>query len=134
LELAEIGDEDESVLAEIANGLRLGGEGIEVVVGWLDFNDATLGVAEQFGLGGATLAFGLREESTVGEAGSAVAELGRKKDRGLEGFANGIEEAVEGRVEGGFGGCRSRGADGAKVREVLEDGVIGRHVAFNGRT
>jgi hypothetical protein len=73
LELAEVGDEDEPVLAEIANGLRVGGKSIEVVVGWLDFHDATLGVPEQFGFCGATLAFGLREESTVGEAGSAVA-------------------------------------------------------------
>jgi hypothetical protein len=105
LELAEIGDEDEPVLAEIADGLRLGGEGIEVVVGWLDFYNATLGVLEQFGFGAATLAFGLREESTVGEAGSAIAELGGKQDRGLEGSTRGIEKTVEGRVKGSFGSC-----------------------------
>lgn len=55
--------------------------------------------------------------------------MGGKEDGRLQGFANGIEEAVQRRVKGGFGGCRSGGADGAKVRDVLEDGVIGRHVA-----
>lgn len=48
-ELAEIGNEDQPVLAEIANGLRLGSESIEAVVGWLDFYDATLGVLEPVG-------------------------------------------------------------------------------------
>ena len=92
-----------------------------VVVGWLDFYDATLGVLERFGFGAAALAFGLGEESTVGEARSAIAELGGKQDCWLEGLTGGIEKTVEGRVEGGFSGCRARGADGAKIGDVLRD-------------
>jgi hypothetical protein len=41
---AEVGDEDEAVLLEVAEGLRLGGESVEVIVGRLDFHDAALGV------------------------------------------------------------------------------------------
>jgi hypothetical protein len=90
-ELAKVGDEDDSVLAEIADGLRFGGESFKVVVGWLDFYDATLGILKQFGFGIAALALGLGEEPTVGEARSAIAELGGKQDRGFEGFAGRIE-------------------------------------------
>ena len=105
LELAEIGDEDKSVLAEVAEGLGLAGESVEVVISRLDFCNAALGVLEQIGLGTATLALWLRKESAVGESGSAVAELGGKKDSGLESLAYSIEEAIKGRVKGGFGGC-----------------------------
>ena len=110
-ELAEIGDEDQPVLAEIADGLRLRGESIEVVVGWLDFYDATLGVLERFGFDAAALPFGPGKEPAVGDARSAIAELSGEQDRGPEGLTDGIEKTVEGRVEGGFGGCRARGAD-----------------------
>jgi hypothetical protein len=91
-------------LVEITHGLRFGGQSVEVVVGWLDFYNATLGVLEQFGLGAAALAFGLGEEPTVGEASSAVTELGGEQDCGFEGLTYGIEKTVKGRVKGGFSG------------------------------
>jgi hypothetical protein len=56
--------------------LRLGGEGVEAVIGGLDLDDSTLGFLEQFRFGAAALAFGLREEAAVGKASSAVAKLG----------------------------------------------------------
>lgn len=86
-------------MAEIADGLRLGGESIEVVVGRLDFHDATLGVLEQVGFGAGALASGLGEEPAVGEASSAVAELAGKQNRGLKGLTDSVEKTAEGRVK-----------------------------------
>ena len=118
-------------MAEIANGLRPGGERVEVLVGWLDLDDATLGVGQWLGLGGAALALGLGKEAAIGHARAAIAQLGREQDCRLEGLAYNIEEAVEGRIEGGLGGCGARGADGAKIGNVLDDRVFSRHAAFN---
>jgi hypothetical protein len=83
-ELAEIGDEDQAVLAEIAEGLRFGCERVEAVVGGLDFYDAAFRVAGQIGLGIAALAFGLGKESAVWEARADVAELCREEDGWVE--------------------------------------------------
>ena len=130
-ELAKIGDEDQSVLLKIAECLRFRSEGIERVVGRLDFHDAALGVEQGLGFGGATFSLCLGEETAVGDAGSGVAELGGEQDGGLEGLADGVEETVERGVEGGLGSCRAGEADGAEIGDVLDDGVFGWHVVFN---
>lgn len=67
-------------MAEIAESLRLVGEGVEVVIGGLDFYDTPFGVLEQSGLGGAAFAFGLRKEAAVRQACPAVSELGGEED------------------------------------------------------
>jgi hypothetical protein len=128
--LAEVGDEYEAVFAEVAEGLGLGGESVEVIVGGLDFDDASLGILEQLGLGTAALAFWLREQSPVGDACAAVANLGRKEDRRLQGLADRVEQGCEGRVVGGLGGGRAGGADGAEFGDVLGHRIGGGHAGF----
>ena len=83
-EFAEIGNEDEAILAQIAKRLRLCGERVEAIVGGLDFDHAALWVLENFRLSAATLALWLREKASVGETRSTVAKLGRKQDGGFE--------------------------------------------------
>lgn len=46
-------------------------------------------------------------------------------------MSRGVEEAVDGRVEGRFGGGGACGPDGPNIGDVIGDGVCGRHVAFN---
>jgi hypothetical protein len=72
--------------------LRLCGESVEVIVGWLDFHDAALGVLKGLGFGVAALAFGLREETTIGKTGAVVAENGGEEDGWLKALSDGIEE------------------------------------------
>ena len=112
-ELAEVGDEDEAVMAEVAEDLRFGGEGVEVVIRGFNLCDAAFGVLERVGLGAAALAFGLREETTVGDACSGIAELGGKEDGWREGLADGVEERRNRRVIGGLGGCGAGRTDGS---------------------
>ena len=66
-----------------------------------------------------------------GMPGGAVAELGGEEDGRIEGLAGCVEETVDGRVVGGFGGCGAGGAHGAEFGDVAGDGVDGRHVAFH---
>ena len=89
---AEVGDEDEAVLTEVAEGLRLGGEGLEVIVGWLDFHDAALGILEEFRFSCASLAFGLGEETAIGKTCATVTENCGEEDGWLEALAYGIEK------------------------------------------
>jgi hypothetical protein len=72
-ELAEIGDKNQAVLLEVAEGLRLMGESVEVVVGGLDFDYSALGVLENGRFGISARPFGLREEPSVGHACALIA-------------------------------------------------------------
>jgi hypothetical protein len=51
------------------------------------------------------LAFGLGKEPSIGDASTAIAELGGKQDYGLKGLTDSIEKTIKRRVEGGLGGC-----------------------------
>jgi hypothetical protein len=75
-ELSKIGDKNQSVLLEVAECLRLGGERVKVVVGGLDFHNSALGVLENWRRSVPALATGLREEPTVGHTRALIAELG----------------------------------------------------------
>jgi hypothetical protein len=85
---AEVGNEDQAVLAQIAKRLRLCGERVEVVVGGLDLDNAALRILEKFRLSAATLALWLGKKAPVGETRSAVAKLGREQDGGFERLAD----------------------------------------------
>ena len=124
-ELTEVGDEDEIVLTEVAEGLGFVGEGVEAVVGGLDFDDAALGVGEGWRLGIAWRTAGLREEASVGHACALTAELGGEENFWLEGVACGVEETVERRIERCFGGGGAGIANGSVVCDVLRYGLRG---------
>ena len=71
-------------MPKVADYLRVVGEGVEVVVGWLDFDHSALGVLEDLRFGVAASAAGLREETAVGHSGALIAELRGEKDCGLQ--------------------------------------------------
>jgi len=85
-EFAEIRDEDEAVLLEVTKDLRLAGEGIEVVVGGLDFDNATFGIAEDVGLRGAAPTAGLGEEAAIWHPCALIAQFVEKRTAGLSFF------------------------------------------------
>jgi len=78
-------------LLEIADGLRLVGQDVEVIVRRLDFDDSALGVLEDWRFGIAASASGLREEASVGHACALIAELGREEDRRLQFLPGSVE-------------------------------------------
>lgn len=126
---AEVSDEDQAVLLQIAERLGFGSEGVQVVVGGLDLDRATLRIPKQKGFGGAGSPRRLWEETTIGHTCPLAAELGGEEDLGFEGLSSGVEEAVEGRIERSFGGGGAGVADGTEVGDILGDGVSGGHVA-----
>jgi hypothetical protein len=122
-ELAEVGDEDEAVLLEVTDGLRFGGQRVEVVVGGLDFDDATLGILEGWRLGIAAGGFGLRKEAAVGQACALTAQLRREEDGRLERLTGCVEKTRNGGVKAGLCGGRASIANCTDFSQVLRDGV-----------
>lgn len=129
-ELAQIGNENQTVLLKVADDLRVIAKSVEVVVRGFDFNYTTFGVLEDLRFSITTLAIGLREEATVGHAGALVAKLGREKDCGLQILTRCIEESVEWRVEGRLGSRGTGRPNGSQIGEVLRDAVGRGHAPF----
>lgn len=82
--LAEVCNEDESVVVEIAASLRFVLKSVEVVVGRLDSDRATLGICRERWLGREGCPAHSWKEATIGYASAGVDELGVKYDGRLE--------------------------------------------------
>jgi hypothetical protein len=104
-EFAEVGDEHETVVTEITEGLGFTGKGIQAVGRGLYLDDAALGVLERGWLRVSPGTARLRKEASVGKTRSLVAELCREENWRLEGGSCGVEQAVERRIERRLGGC-----------------------------
>jgi hypothetical protein len=90
-ELAKVSDEYQTVVTEIAEGLRIAGEHIQAVGGGLDLSDAALGVEQRRGFGIASGTPGPGKEPSIRQARSLIAELCGEEDWRLESSTSGIQ-------------------------------------------
>jgi hypothetical protein len=74
-ELAQIGDENQTILLKVTEGLRLISQRVEIVIGGFDFNHTPFWVSKNLRFSIAPLTTGLREETSVRHAGALIAEL-----------------------------------------------------------
>jgi hypothetical protein len=90
-ELAKVSDEYQTVVTEIAEGLRLTGEHVHAVRCGFYLDDAALGVEQRWEFGIASGTPGLGKESSIRQARSLIAELCGEEDWRLEGSSGGIQ-------------------------------------------